>query len=198
LCRAPRLLKANPEPLLRLVQDAYEGKVVLPEFQRSFVWTKEQVEELLISILNGYFIGTFLILDTIPDSPMFQYRLVDGVERINPWADARKHSTIRLVLDGQQRITSVFYALYEPRIPLKKAKNPYRFYLLLEPLLEDGVEDAVVGVSLADHMRLSDIEGLVKNNKAIPIKLMRDSSSFYKWLYHQQDFLRDDSQRSVI
>ncbi|MCX8025666.1 MAG: DUF262 domain-containing protein [Thermanaerothrix sp.] len=45
--------------------------MVLLEFQRSFVWTREDTEELLVSILQGYFIGTFLILDTPPERAIF-------------------------------------------------------------------------------------------------------------------------------
>lgn len=190
--------KANPELLLALVHDAYAGKVVLPEFQRSFVWTREQVEELLISILNGYFIGTFLIIDTDSSSPIFPYRLVDGIESINDNASSKNHTTIRLVLDGQQRLTSVVYALYEPKIPLKTAKNPYRFYLRLEPLLEGKTEEAVEGVSLADRRRLSEFDGLVKDYKAIPFSLLLDPNTFYKWLYSQQTFLRSDTQKDTV
>ena len=38
--------KANPEKLLTLVEEAYKAKIVLPEFQRSFVWSREDIEEL--------------------------------------------------------------------------------------------------------------------------------------------------------
>jgi uncharacterized protein with ParB-like and HNH nuclease domain len=50
--------KSNPELLLGLVGEALRGKVVLPDFQRSFVWSVPDIEELLVSILQGYFIGT--------------------------------------------------------------------------------------------------------------------------------------------
>jgi len=59
--------KPNPENLLSIMRDAYAGKVVTPEFQRSFVWAREDIEQPLVSILQGYFIGTFLMLDTPSD-----------------------------------------------------------------------------------------------------------------------------------
>jgi uncharacterized protein with ParB-like and HNH nuclease domain len=70
--------KANPERLLTLVEEAYKAKIVLPEFQRSFVWSREDIEELLASILRGYFIGTFLILNTKSEKgkALFHYRLI--------------------------------------------------------------------------------------------------------------------------
>ncbi|BDG27640.1 hypothetical protein TthSNM66_22760 (plasmid) [Thermus thermophilus] len=121
--------KVNPENLLEIVKGAYQGKVVLPEFQRSFVWGREDIEEFLASILQGYFVGTFLMLDTSPDSPLFPFRPVEGLAQVNGQANPKEHSTVRLVLDGQQRITSVFYALYAPAIPLRNSKHPYKFYL---------------------------------------------------------------------
>jgi len=63
--------KANPENLLTIVNQAHDAKIVLPEFQRSFVWAREDIEQLLASVLQGYFVGTFLLLDTPTSSPMF-------------------------------------------------------------------------------------------------------------------------------
>jgi len=75
--------KANPENLLEIVKDAYRAKVVVPEFQRSFVWSRENIEEFLASIIQGYFVGTFLMLDTTPEHPMFPFRVVEGLETVN-------------------------------------------------------------------------------------------------------------------
>jgi uncharacterized protein with ParB-like and HNH nuclease domain len=103
--------KANPEKLLTILQDACDGKVVLPEFQRNFLWPRDSIEELLVSILQGYFVGTLLLLDTQSTNPLFPFRNIEGLELVNPNAKPLSHSTIRLALDGQQRITSLFYAL---------------------------------------------------------------------------------------
>jgi len=43
------------EDVLSLVKRIYEGKVLLPEFQRNFVWSNQDIKDLLVSILNGYF-----------------------------------------------------------------------------------------------------------------------------------------------
>jgi uncharacterized protein with ParB-like and HNH nuclease domain len=86
-------------------------------------------------------------------------------------------------LDGQQRITSLFYALYEPDIPLQRAKYPHRFYLRLESILENDLESAVVGVSERDTKHKAELDQLVDTHKALPFSRLRDSSSFNKWLY---------------
>lgn len=179
--------KANPENLLEIVKGAYQGKVVVPEFQRSFVWGREDIEEFLASVLQGYFVGTFLMLDTSPERPMFPFRRVEGVESINGQADPQQYPTVRLVLDGQQRITSVFYALYAPEIPLKHAKHPYKFFLRLEPLLEEDFDEAIVGVSTWDKRRLSENEALVREQRALPFTQLADSGAFRRWLFREQN-----------
>jgi len=189
--------KAHPENLLSLVRDAYLGKVVLPEFQRSFVWGREDIEELLVSILQGYFIGTFLILDAQPEQALFPWRFVEGLEKINPTAQQTTHTTIRLVLDGQQRLTSLFYAFYEPEIPLRNSKNPYQFFLRIDSLVNRDIEDAVIGVSLADQRRISEMEQMIRDKKAIRISLLRDPDDFYQWLYGDQKSISEEEKQAL-
>lgn len=190
--------KANPENLLTIIRDAYSGKVVIPEFQRSFVWGREDIEELLVSILQGYFIGTFLMLDTSPDKPMFPFRTVEGLQHVNSAAAPQQYSTVRLALDGQQRISSLFYVLYEPPIPLRYARNPYKFFFRLDLALDAKPDDAVYGISLNDRRRLSEMHKLVEVDCAIPLSLFLESSRFYRWLYSEQKSLKTDRDRKLI
>ena len=106
------------EPLVGLVDRACQGHVVLPEFQRSFIWKRRAVEELLVSIFNEYFIGSLLTLNVIPDSVPFRARAIEGIQNDVPLRPEK------MVLDGQQRITSIYYALYGPDINLKSTSYP--------------------------------------------------------------------------
>lgn len=72
------------------------GTYALPEFQRGYVWTREQVRKLMTSLYNGYPIGSLLIWVTRTDSAN-----VRG-------GDAAPPGTVNLILDGQQRITSLY------------------------------------------------------------------------------------------
>ncbi len=190
--------KANPENLLGIIREAYGGKVVIPEFQRSFLWAREDIEELLVSILQGYFIGTFLILDTSPERSLFPFRKIEGLDKIDPSVQSEKLPTVRLVLDGQQRITSLFYTLYEPPIRLRGAKYEHKFYFRLDLALDEDPSDAIVGVSTADRRRLAEMDDLTEAHMAIPIRLFRDSSVFFQWLYNEQKFLKSDDERKLI
>lgn|SRR5574341_1730389 len=190
--------KANPEKLLTILQDAYKAKVVLPEFQRNFLWSRDSIEELLVSILQGYFVGTVLLLDTQSNDPLFPFRNIEGLDLVNPSADPYSHSTIRLALDGQQRITSLFYALYEPNIPLRNTSQPHKFYLRLDLALDGDPEDAVIGLPVGAKRRVNEMYQYVTEYKAIPFSLLRDAQRLFKWLYTEQTFLREQKDIEII
>lgn len=181
--------KANPEKLLNILQDAYEGQVVLPEFQRNFLWSRDSIEELLVSILQGYFVGTVLLLDTQSSNPLFPFRNIEGLDLVNPNARPNLHSTIRLALDGQQRITSLFYALYEPDIPLKNTSQAHKFFFRLDLALDGDPEDAVIGLPVGSKRRMNEMAQYVGQHQAISFSLLRDARRLYKWLYTEQTFL---------
>jgi len=186
--------KANPEKLLSIVQDAHDGRVVLPEFQRNFVWDRKSIETLLASILESYFIGTFLMLDTPAGRPMFPYRPVEGHGQTASTGQPSGHATVRLVLDGQQRITSLFYALYAPPIPLAWATVPYRFYLDLNLALAGDLDEATTGVSThASKAARAEIQRRVAEGTMLRFTDLVDTGAFYSWLYGgQQQWTEDD------
>jgi len=68
-------LKGIVVKVQELLSDAYNGRIVLPDFQRSFIWEPEDVRQLLISVLGDYFICTMLLLDSLRDESIFALRL---------------------------------------------------------------------------------------------------------------------------
>jgi hypothetical protein len=133
-------MKITPdnEHLTGLIDNARKGKIVLPQFQRNFVWSRDDVTALLLSILEGHFIGAFLLLDTDSDSLPFAARPLEGVA-----LSAAQIRPDRMILDGQQRLTSLHYAFAAPDIPLKWTKYPYRFFLDLRKVTEGKLEEAI-------------------------------------------------------
>lgn len=70
--------------LRELLNKVYKGEIVLPDFQRSFVWYPEDVRELLVSVLGDYFIGSIVWLEEIMrDETPFALRLIEGVKKVN-------------------------------------------------------------------------------------------------------------------
>jgi hypothetical protein len=167
-------MKDNPT-VKDLVEGAYKGEVVIPDFQRSFIWEPDDVKELLDSVLRGYFFGTMLVQEVFSKESPFALRLIEGVKELNP--EAKIQSIVTIILDGQQRTTALFYALYEPNLPLKGRKAPYRFYLDIEEALEEKWENAIIEVNMNDKRGLSEI----KNKETIiPFSLLRDLKELTK------------------
>lgn len=78
------------------------GGMKIPQFQRDFVWDKEQTAKLLDSIIKGFPIGTFIIWKTFEE---LRYRKNIGNHEL---PDVPRGEPTHYVLDGQQRITSLY------------------------------------------------------------------------------------------
>jgi hypothetical protein len=186
-------MKDNPT-VKDLIEAVYRGEVVLPDFQRSFIWGPEDVRELIVSVLGGYFFGTMLIQEVFGKESPFALRFVEGVEEVNP--EIKKQSIVTIILDGQQRTTALFYALYEPNLPLKGRKAPYRFYLDFEKALENDWDNAVIGINVKDKRKLSEVGdketiisfGLLRDLKEI-IKRFKNYPQFEQIFELVSDFL---------
>lgn len=133
--------KEDLKDVLRKVDD---GKLQLPDFQRDYVWGDSDVQSLIASIAKGFPVGALLTLET-GGEVAFKPRALAGVEKVNPKPE-------ELLLDGQQRITSLFQAMYCKR-PIRtrtqKQVEVERFYYLnIEKAASDAanIEDAIVGV----------------------------------------------------
>ena len=88
-----------------LLSDIETGRIKVPQFQRKFVWSREDTAGLIDSILKGYPIGTFIIWET--DERLRSVRNLGGADL----PETPSGSKVKYVLDGQQRMTSIFVAL---------------------------------------------------------------------------------------
>ena len=78
------------------------GQIKLPMFQREFVWDKEQSSKLIDSILKGFPIGTFIFWKTKEE--LRSYKEVGN----HKLPATPKGDYVQYILDGQQRITSLY------------------------------------------------------------------------------------------
>jgi len=152
-----------------LLKEVHDGIVALPDFQRSFVWEPEDVRELLVSVLGNYFIGSMLILEEFKDDSPFALRLAEGVSQIHKGADLK--SIVKILLDGQQRTSALFYAMFEPDLPLKNRKSAYKFFLDIYKALNKEWNDAVIAVNVNDRRRMSYVKD---NDGLIPFSHLKD------------------------
>ena len=195
-------LEWSKKKLLELVRKAYHGEVMLPDFQRNFVWARNNIEELICSLLERMFIGTFLIQRVNPTDAPFKVIPIEGADKINGNFIPKPEI---IVLDGQQRLTSLFYALYSPDIPLKNTTNPYAFFIDLQKLTIDNIEDVVFSWSKQwrEYKLLIDGTGdyklsELKKEKILPLTFLADESNFWKLWYGEFRNLFDEDEAQKI
>ena len=98
-----------PEPqsitFSSLFAEIEHGTIKIPQFQRDFVWSKSDSAKLLDSIVKGYPIGTFILWKT--NERLRSIRNLGGLTL----PDTPKGDAVKYVLDGQQRLTSLFVTL---------------------------------------------------------------------------------------
>lgn len=115
-----------------VVKDVHKGKYLLPAIQREFVWDTYQIERLFDSLMRDYPISSFLFWkvekDKVNDYEFYEflrnYHERDNIH--NPKADVTGEEEITAVLDGQQRLTSIYIALkgtYAYKLPRKRWDN---------------------------------------------------------------------------
>ena len=99
-------------PLAQLLDLAEHGYLQLPDFQRGWVWDDDHIRSLLVSVSLSYPIGAVMTLVAGNPDVNFKARLLEGVSLVPaPAPDV-------LLLDGQQRLTSLFQAL-KSRAPVR-------------------------------------------------------------------------------
>lgn len=97
--------------IINLLNQIKEQEIVLPAIQRNFVWDENHIVLLLDSIMRGYPVGIILLWETYED---IQYRHFvqsytdDGRYK---FFENSKHRKLKVVLDGQQRLQSLYIAL---------------------------------------------------------------------------------------
>jgi hypothetical protein len=172
--------------LIGLVEQAHSGKLCLPNFQRDFVWSRDQVADLLRSILRRYFIGSLLLLRCDPHDPPFAPAFFRGAA---PFSQ-KPHPEL-LVLDGQQRLSALLYALTAPDLHLKDSTQRRWFFVNLDLLLDEADNDEIV----FDRSK-KELDGLDERENQfsrhiLPATVLLRHGEFLTWRDGLDDWLRD-------
>src|SRR5271163_947608 len=138
--------QTNPIDLDTLLNDCHRGVLQLPDFQRSWVWDEERIKSLIASVSRAFPIGALMSLNT--GGPVdFKPRPVEGAPR-----EAKDISPQSLLLDGQQRMTSLYQVTLRGKVvetvTPKNKKVKRWFYIDIRKALDPSIdrEEAIVGV----------------------------------------------------
>lgn len=175
----------NPRALKELLGQIHSREAALPDFQRDFVWDPNATQELLVSVASNYPAGSLLRIRNTRN--LFACREFQGAPALDG------HRPTYLVLDGQQRLTSLYQAFY--------GVGDHRYYLNLRRLAAgDDFEDCIFHLR-ANHKRALELaEFEVQARELIlPLSvLMGDPDGFSGWSRQVERKAETQAERNVL
>jgi hypothetical protein len=195
------------EPFLQAMLGSIgDGAIQLPDFQRGWVWDDAHIRALVASVSQSYPIGAVMLLETGGDGVRFKPRVLEGVDQPPRIVDPKQ-----LILDGQQRLTSLFLALESKKaVPTKteKGEDIERFYYLNMKVCLDGDADrldAVIGVPPSrivahDFGREIDLDLSSREKEfeqgMFPLALVFDAGGYSAWTIGFREHFANAPQKS--
>lgn len=144
---------STKEPLSDLLHQASCGKLQLPDFQRGWVWDDYSIRSLLASVSQSFPIGALMMLQA-GGEVRFRPRPIEGVD-----PSALTHPPERLILDGQQRLTSLYQAsmLRQPVETLNDQRRRVRrwYYLDMSKALDPNIDREEAVLSLPEDKQVT-------------------------------------------
>jgi len=132
--------------LYDLLKDVHSGKIQLPDFQRGWVWDDNRIKGILASVAKSFPIGAIMLLETGNDDVKFKTKYVEGV-KLSPGVKPE-----RLILDGQQRITSLYQAIITNEIVTTRNDKGYEikrwYYIDMQKAMDENsdLEEAIISL----------------------------------------------------
>ncbi|SIN66211.1 DUF262 domain-containing protein [Algoriphagus halophilus] len=125
-----------PITIKKAIDNIRKKHYVLPSIQREFVWDTDQIEKLFDSLMRDYPISTFLFWKVekhkIKDFQFYEFlkNYHEKTSRHNKKADLSQEEDVIAILDGQQRMTSMYIGLtgtYSKKLPYYGWNSPHAF-----------------------------------------------------------------------
>lgn len=168
----------NPRALKDLLSEIDSRTTVLPDFQRDFVWDPSATQELIVSISCNYPAGS--LLRVRDNNRVFAAREFEGAPKLDG------HTHTFLVLDGQQRLTSLYQAFY--------GVGEHRYYLDISKLLSGlDFDEAIFHVrSGTKWVKEHEEFGAQEKDLIIPLSILKSGSGgFLEWIFNYTNRLAD-------
>ena len=128
--------KPDHVSLTTIVNRLREGQYVIPDFQREFEWKPWDIRELMRSIFLDYYIGSLLLWKGTPES--FEALACESLYGFR----GERHDTRYIVLDGQQRLTAMYYAFLAPDVPAPSRQNRFLYFIRVDNFMDEVYEEA--------------------------------------------------------
>lgn len=194
-------MKTNDVQLTELMKAVESGSAQLPDFQRGWVWDDGRIRALIMSVIRNYPVGAAMFLEYGNESIHFKHKPIEGAPA------SEKMEPDELILDGQQRLTSLYNALcneHPVHTKTEKGKEIDRYYYLsIEKALDSKADDDEIIISVpaskqltSDFGRKIDMDLSTEKQeyklKMFPLNIILDASKEQNWQneyysYHDYD-----------
>jgi hypothetical protein len=167
-------------PYSTLMNEIEKGIVKIPQFQRDFVWSKKKSCKLMDSIVKGYPIGTFIFWKT--KERLRSIRNIGGIELPEP----PKGDFIQYVLDGQQRLTSLFTIIKGLKIQRDEKEDDFS-EMYIDLLAKEDEQIVIIDFGTKDPNSIIKLNDLLFGN-------LEKLASYPKELHGEIDIYRQKIQ----
>ena len=185
--------KADRIHLGSLIEDLKKGRFVIPDFQRDFEWQPWDVLDLIKSIFLDYYIGTLLLWKGSKDN--YKMLSCQPIYAFNGNADPQ-----HIVLDGQQRLTAIYYAFFQPKKEFPRRAKPMAYFLNIQSLLEEDFEKAFWYDSLTrKNIELLSNKTLQFEKHIFPLGVIKEGSwGTGDWIRGYRDYWVNEAETLII
>ena len=182
-------MQTNDRQISELMKSIESGSAQLPDFQRGWVWDDNRIKALIASITSNFPVGAAMFLEYGNANIRFKYRVIEG-------SPSNGVTPSELILDGQQRLTSIYSSLYNQNpvhTRTDKGKDIQRYYYIdIEKALapnSDRVE-AIVSVPetrmiTSNFGRVIDLDLSTQDkefeHKMFPLNIILDYVKLQSW-----------------
>lgn len=184
--------EASVEELVSMIE---RGELRLPEMQRQYVWRSTRVRDLLDSLYRGYPSGAILLWETDEAVPLQDFAVSQST---NPY------QSTRLLLDGQQRLTSLSAVIRGEPVSVRGRRRPIDLLFNLEhpdqlavvtEVEENGGDEEDFdedGELIGDEMDSTEDELLKRFNKMTFVVATRKLEQLPQWVKVSDVFKTDN------
>ena len=188
----------TPIKIAKVIEEIKNDNYLLPAIQREFVWSHEKIEWLFDSLMRNYPISSFLFweVNEITAKNYKFYKFIDEYKEKykthNIEISTQRQSSFRAVLDGQQRLTSLYiglegsYAYRRPRLWEENTERVYptrHLYLNVERELKDQEDGRIYEFKFLESEKTNKVE--LYDNKWFRVGCIlgyRDAEEFDNYL----------------
>ena len=191
---------STKKSLYELLKDVERGKIQLPDFQRGWVWDDNRIKGILASVAKSFPIGAVMLLETGNESIRFKTKPVEGVTNVNGIKPEM------LILDGQQRITSLYQAIISNKVVTTRNAKGYEinrwYYIDMVKAMDPGadLEEAIFSINenkiLTENIGRDIVLDLSKpeneyQNLMYPVCMVDEYDVWYTKFFEYWDYDRE-------